>query len=218
MFRMIILPVLMSSSVVFAQQMTVEKVKGNKAIVEFSGTTLSAGRTYSIGGNTSDGAVGGSRARIIGGSIAMEFLEYSSSTNGSSAIKDNLISLIARYGWNFETFEAGILGGYTDTDRPGTKYSAVKIGAFGDYNLTPNRPGTSNIYGVSGEGGYSSITSTGGGSILDMFLSGFAKWFVFGPSTALRFDLGYSYEKGTFTSYSTVSQGFALRGGIATYF
>ncbi|WP_413290978.1 hypothetical protein [Bdellovibrio sp. HCB337] len=218
MFRKIILASLLSSSFSYAQQITVEKVKGNKAVVEFSGVALSPGRTYAIGGSASEGAVGGSRTRIVGGSFDLQFYEYSSSTNGGDTAKDNMLSLIGRYGWNFETFEVGMLAGYLDTESPSSKFASVKFGLFGDYNLTPNRPGTMSIYGVGGEGSYTSITSSGGGSMMGVFAGVFAKWFVFGPSTALRVDAGYNYEKGNYTLYSTATQGFNIRGGISTYF
>lgn len=207
------------ASLAFGQQIRVEKVKGNKAVVEFSGTALSPGRSYSLKGTSEDGDDGGGeRSHVVGGSFDFQFYEYSSSAASGSSMKDNLIGIVARFGWNFEKYEFGPIAGYTNTESYGSSFSSVKFGAFGDYNLTPNRPGENSIYGAAAEGSYTSITSSNGGSMIGFFASGFAKWFVFGPSTALRVDLGYNYEKGSFTSYSSTTQGFAVRGGLATYF
>lgn len=220
LFRMIILASVLTSSMAMAQQFKVEKVKGNKAVIEFSGANLSPGRTYAIGGASSEDDSGGSgdRKYVIGGSFDLQFLTYSSSALAGTSSKDNLMGLLGRFGWNLENYEVGIIAGYTNSETSTTNSAAIKAGAFFDYNLTPNRPGENSIYGASAEGSYTSITSSTGGSILGLFVSGFAKWFVFGPSTALRVDAGYSYDKGSYTSYSTTTQGLAVRGGLSTYF
>jgi hypothetical protein len=204
-----------------AQQFKVEKVKGNKAVIEFSGAGLSAGRNYSFGGSSSseDGAAtGGARRYVVGGNFDLQYLTYTSTALAGASSKDNLIGLLGRFGWNFEGYEFGFIMGYTNTETSSSNYSLIKAGGFFDYNLTANRAGENSVYGASAEASYGSITSSAGGSVLGVYASMFAKWFVFGPSTALRMDLGYSYDKGTFTSYSTTSQGLAVRGGLATYF
>jgi len=211
----------MTAPMAMAQQFKVEKVKGNKAVIEFSGGNLSAGRNYSFGGSSSEGdggATGGARRYVIGGNFDLQYLTYSSTALAGTATKDNLIGLLGRFGWNFESSEIGFILGYANTETSTTSYSLIKAGGFYDYNLTQNRAGKNSVYGVGAEASYGSITSAAGGSVLGVYASAFAKWFVFGPSTALRVDLGYSYDKGTYTSYSTTTQGLAVRGGLATYF
>jgi hypothetical protein len=204
-----------------AQQFKVEKVKGNKAVIEFSGGNLAAGRNYSFGGSSSaenGGATGGARRYVVGGNFDLQYLTYTSSALAGTSSKDNLMGFLSRFGWNFESYELGFILGYTNTETASSSYSLIKGGTFFDYNLTANRAGETSVYGAGAEASYGSITSSAGGSVLGVYASAFAKWFIFGPSTALRVDLGYSYDKGTYTSYSTTSQGMAVRGGLSTYF
>ena len=64
MKKLIILALVLVSQTAFAQQIRVQKIKGNKAIVEFS-SDLAPGRTYSVGGGSS----GNITAFFLGGSM-----------------------------------------------------------------------------------------------------------------------------------------------------
>lgn len=209
-----------SFSTAEAQQFKVEKVKGNKAVIEYSGTTLSPGGTYAIGGaQDEEGAISaGHRKYIIGGSVSLEFFTDSSSLASSTSTKDNEMEFLGRFGWNLENYELGFIFGYTSNETDSSAYSAISGGGFFDYNFTPNRPGTSSILGLAAESTYTSITSSTGGSGMGVTVSGFMKWFTLGPSTALRLDAGYFYGKSDFNTYTTTTQGFDVRGGLVSYF
>lgn len=221
MFKTLILASLLISSTCLAQQFKVERVKGNKAVIEYSGRLI-PGQSYSVTGGEEESSDSGSERRyVIGGSFDMRNLTQNNSVLNTSA-KDNAMGLTGRFGWNLGHFEIGPIVGYTNIDSEvrGQNFSMFSFGAFADYNLTPNIAGESFIFGASGEGSYGSISASSGtsSSVMSGFVSGFGKWFVFGPSTALRLDAGYLYEKTSSNNVTLTSQGFNIRGGLATYF
>lgn len=202
------------------QQFRVQKVKGNKAVIEFSGQQLTPGRSYSIG-KTSSGTGTGSRDYLIGGSLNFNSGTYQTSVlNGSSPHKD--LNISARFGWNFGDYEVGPLLSYRniDSDYSGAHYSTLAGGAFFDYNMTPNRSGETHLFGgfVEGVFGTTSATNGASSSAMEFFFGGFFKWFGLGNNMALRGDLGYDYYKATASGVSGTLQGFVIRGTIATYF
>lgn len=203
-----------------AQQIRVEKTKGNKAVVEFTGNLI-AGKTYSINTNPTEDTRSRSRQYIIGGSLGFSSSTYASPSL-TTTIKHSDMNLSARFGWNNESFEIGPIFGYKniDSDYADQHFSSFTGGAFADYNLTSNHPGQNTIFGATGEGVFGSLTpKTGsGGSTIEFFIGGFLKWFCLTESTALRADFGFDYLKTTADASSSTLQGFVLRGGIATYF
>lgn len=222
MFRVFFLASLLISSAAQAQQFKVEKVKGNKAVIEFLGPPLFQGRTYSVGSALNESTEGSVRRYVLGGSLDFHNITRKYS-NLSGVEKDNVLHVTARFGWNLGSFEVGPLVGYTNSDsfrNLPSKYTLISFGAFTDYNLTPNTLEAGSLYGVGGElsYGHQSLENNNSVSVLSLFASGFGKWFVFGPSTALRLDLGYSYQTESGGTTTATSQGFAFRGGVVTYF
>lgn len=201
-----------------AQQIRVEKIKGNKAVVEFSGN-LVTGKSYSLATGPSNTL--GSRQYVLGGGLSLVSSTYSISTL-SATVKHSDLNLSARFGWNFENYELGPIFGYrnVDSDYSSQHFSSFSGGVFGDYNLSPNRPGENTIFGITGEGIFGSLSpsSGSGGSTMEFFVGGFLKWFGITDSTALRADLGYDYLKTSAGTTNNTLQGFVLRGGLATYF
>lgn len=206
-----------------AQQIRVEKLKGNKAVIEFTGNLI-PGKTYSIDGTSashSENSAHGKRQYVLGGSLGFSSSAYTSPSINAT-LKHSDMNLSTRFGWNYESFEIGPMFGYknVDSDYADQHFSSFSGGAFADYNMTPNRPGETMIFGVTGEAVFGSITPKTGnsGSTMEFFVGGFFKWFGLTDSTALRADLGYDYLKTTADASSNTLQGFVLRGGIATYF
>lgn len=218
---------LLISSTSFAQQIYVQKIKGNKAIIEVSGGTLSAGKSYNLGGGSSttsnSAGGGGTRDHVVGGSFTFRSgTDATSAAGASTSTKSSDMNLQTRFGWNSGDMEYGPILNYrsVDSDFQGYHYSSLGAGGFFDYNFTPNLSGVSTIFAVTAEGTYGNYApKTGsGGNSMTAFLGGSLKWFGFTGSTALRADLGYDYQKITVGSASITSSGFAVRAGIATYF
>ncbi len=200
-----------------AQQIRVEKVKGNKAVIEFSGD-LTPGKTYSIRDKSGHNGV---RKYVISGSMEFTSSTYAASSL-SASVKHNDLNLSARFGWNYEVFEFGPIFGYRNIDSGyvDQHFTSFSGGVFVDYNFTPNHPEASAIFGLTGEGIFGSLTPNSGSSAstTGFFAGGFFKWFGLTDSTALRADLGYDYLKTTADTSNNTLQGFVFRGGIATYF
>ncbi|MGZ3744977.1 MAG: hypothetical protein ACXWRE_07700 [Pseudobdellovibrionaceae bacterium] len=200
-----------------------EKIKGNRAVVEFSGN-LAPGKSYSISDNN-PGQAGESPTGIRQYSIGTTFGFISTSYSVPSlntSLKNSDMSFSARFGWNRGSFELGPILGYKniDSDYADQHYSSFTGGIFVDSNFTANLPGEKKIYGLTGEAIAGSLTpKTGdGGSTMEFFAGVFIKWFGITDCTALRADLGYDYIKTTAGASSNTQQGLVLRGGIATYF
>lgn len=202
-----------------AQQIRVEKIRGSRAVIQFSGDLI-PGKTYSLVA-PSKNAKGGKRNYSLAGSLSFSNSTFQSTLGGgSSPHKDFTIAVL--FGWNFETYELGPILSYRnlDSDYSGAHYSMFSTGGFFDYNLSPNRPGVSHIFGATAEAtmGSSNAANGNNSSSMDFFVGGFYKWFGLGESSALRGDLGYDYSKTSFSGGSATLQGFQLRGSIATYF
>ncbi len=231
MKKAFLLASLLMSSTALGQQITVQKIKGNKAIVEFSGGILSQGRTYNIDGGSSrssgGGGASGTRDHIIGGSFGFRSGTDTTSintgtTSASISSGSSDMNLLARFGWNLGHYEAGPLLIYrsVDSDYQALHYSSVGVGGFFDYNFGPNRSGESTIYAATVEGSYGTYSpkSGTGGNVIGLFAGLSAKWFGLSNTMALRGDLGYDYDKITISSSSITSTGLALRVGLSNYF
>lgn len=234
MKKLLFLAPLLISSAAMAQQFKVEKVKGNKAVIEFSGGGLTQGHTYNVSqpgdeelGSSprKSGGGTGSRQYVVSGSFSFGSGTTSTSTtisNVTSTTSSNTTSMnfVGRFGWNMGTFELGPLVAYTKDTTSTNDSSTMSFGAFGDYNFTPNRPGESTIFALTAEGMYASnSTNSVNSSGMGLFAGGSLKWFGLTDSTAVRFDLGYNYQKlDSGSGTNATLQGFVGRAGIATYF
>ncbi len=219
---LVALTVLATTSSAFAQKIKVRKVKGNQAVVEVSsGAPLQLGQVYELispddfGESHTSGTSATSRQYVIG----LNFSLYNTKSDASSA-NENSLTLTSKFGWNLGSFELGPLLSYVSTDSGGIARSEMKFGAFGDFNVIPNIPGEVFIYGV---GGYASMGQYDGGSgnksdIMELFGSGFVKWFPTGSTFAVRFDGGYIYKKNSGTASTATLTGLGLTAGLSAYF
>lgn len=207
------------SSSAFAQKIKVRKVRGNQAIVEFSGGTLNNGQVYELAGDDFGGpSFSGSAARnyVVTGSASITSLK--SDASGSSS--DSTFSFSGRFGWNLGTLEAGPMLVYKSVSIGSSTTNTMTFGAFGDYNMIANTPGEIFVYGAGGFGTFGQIDGGATKSdTMELFVGPFVKWFPGGNNVSLRFDLGYSYQKtsgGSGTDYTYT--GFGGLGGIQAYF
>lgn len=201
----------------FAQKIKVRKVKGNQAVIEFSGAPLRTGSVYEIS-SESFGEVGnsGSRANLLGISFS---LKSGKADNASSS--STVISVAGSYGWNSGSYEYGPLLSYSSSNaNNGNTASTIQVGGFVDYNLIPNLPGEVFIYGLGGTASFGSNDSGSGSttSLMGLTAGPFVKWFAINSTSAVRFDALYEYTKYSGNASDVAYSGILLRAGIATYF
>lgn len=201
-----------------AQKIKVDKIKGNKAIVTFSGD-LNAGDSFDLGSSSQSsgkgGAGNGPRNNLIGFSAGLSSLSYSAGGGSTSA---TVISATGKYGWNHGQTEYGFLGEFGSTSGGGVNTTYFGGGGFFDFDMVPNRPGVETVYGVGGQG---KLGSANGGSssymYWEMIPSGFMKWFALKTSTCFRADLGLKYRSENSSPTTTVS-GLVMIVGLDHYF
>jgi hypothetical protein len=201
-----------------AQKVKVEKIKGNKAVVVFSGATPEVGRTYNLEGRTSAASLKSqnlSRGNLIGFSASMSNQTVTSSSTSTSSI----IALTGRYGWNLGKTEYGILGELANASYSSVTTSTFGGGGYFDYNFAPNVIGEAMVFGV---GIQAKILSSNNGvktySSWAMFPAGFLKWFVLSPTTCLRIDGGFNYRNDMTEPKATTTTGLLVQGGFDFYF
>ncbi len=226
--------ILLVSSVSHAQSFKVVKVKNNKAVIELpKGITLEKGQRYTIdpeqSGDVADANEDtGSRARVLGGSMDLFIGSTSRKTATRTTSESGMqFSVDGKFGWNTGQHEYGPLmsiGYVTDSD---SKARTIAVGGFFDYNFTPNTFGTATIYGlgaratvgqISVETTVSGRTSSDSSTILGFGAGPYAKWFIFGHSTALRGDLILEYSSVSADSTSTTTTGLGGAIGLETYY
>jgi hypothetical protein len=203
--------VILHSSLTWSAAIKVKKAKGKKATVVFQGMTPETGEVYQITSDEGEDEVSdtstssgdsGSREKTLslgGGFTSLE------NTSG--------FGISARYGWNKKTLEYGGIFAFHSGSAGVTGVAvndAFALGGFLDYNLTPNRPGTTGIIALAGQGLYysgseSTITIGGGGSY---------KWFGLGNATCIRADAFVNMS--TYSSGSIMTMSIGL--GLQTYF
>jgi hypothetical protein len=203
----------------FAQKIKVERVKGNKAVVVFSGTTPEVGKSYALEGRSSTAskaASAGSRDRILGFSAG---LSNQTVATGSSSSTSTSMSLAVLYGWNLGQIEYGVLGEVANASYSSTSTSVFGGGGFFDYNFVANTVGEVIVYGV---GIQAKVLSTNTGvksySSWEMDPTGFLKWFAFTPAVCLRFDAGLRYRSDMTTPNATTTSGLMVLAGLGYYF
>ena len=210
----------------FAQDLVVTKVKGNTALVKFSGAPLTVGQRISASGNdgvsSGSGSGDSSRKTIIGVSGEFYSEKTSVSASGVSATNtSNLLTLTGRYGWNAETMEYGFIGELNNSDNGSGSTLTYGGGGFFDYNFQPNRPGQQMIWGVGGSAEYklaSPPNGATGSSTIKLFPSGVFKWFPLGTSTGIRLDFGYEYDQSTQGQTKSTLTGLHALAGFVVYF
>ncbi|KYG63626.1 hypothetical protein AZI87_14500 [Bdellovibrio bacteriovorus] len=216
---LLVVSILTFSSASFAQKIKVRKVKGNQAVIEFSGGSLQPGNVYELAPDEfgESSAVSTSRRYLVG--LSFNFENTKADTSGAENETD--INLLAKFGWNYGTFEVGPMVSYSSTAIGSVTTTTYKFGGFGDYNMIANTPGEAFIYGL---GGYATMgqRDSGTGSkidVMDFFVGPFAKWFPTGTGVGFRLDGGYIYQKvsGGVGGDATIT-GLAFTAGIIAYF
>lgn len=217
---LLVLSILSFSSASFAQKIKVRKVKGNQAVIEFSGGSLQPGGVYELAndeyseGSSSGGA--GSRKYVV--SLSASLTNSKADSSGSENETD--LSLIGRFGWNFGNIEVGPLASYISDQSGSITTKTYTFGAFGDYNMIANTPGETFIYGVGGTGSMGQIDNgtTSKIDLMTFFVAPFAKWFPTGSSVGFRVDAGYIYQKKSGGLGDQTVTGLQLQAGIIAYF
>lgn len=205
--------ILLACNPSFAQRFKVQKVKGNKAIIE-SSTPLEEGRTYTLTPNKIsedvDYSLEGHKSRK--NSIALGGSVDSLSSGGTSS---TTISFDGKYGWNFTTLEGGPFLRFVSVDSS----NSYLLGGYIDYNFQPNRDGVSSVLGVTGNAAFGSTASSGSSSqLISAFTGGTWKWFVFNSSGAIRTDFGFKTAQTKLSSSTTTSSGLVASFALAFYF
>lgn len=209
------------SSEAWAQKIKVRRVKGNQAVVEFSGGTLKQGQAYELVHDEfaeADSSAGGSSNRKYMVNVSFAMSAMKSDAAGSESETD--MSLAARFGWNFEQFEIGPWFSYNSDSTGKVTVNVMKAGGWADFNLIPNIPGEIFVFGV---GGYGAFGQSEGGtaslSILEFGGGPFVKWFPFATDVGLRADVGYGYQKQSGgTSGDATITGLTSTAGVIAYF
>ncbi|WP_413942890.1 hypothetical protein [Bdellovibrio sp. HCB-162] len=213
------LTVLTFSSASFAQKIKVRRVKGNQAVIEFSGGSLQSGQVYELAPDEfADSSVSTTSRKYV---IALSASLMNTKSDAAGAQNETDLSLTGKFGWNFGSYEFGPLLTYASDQVGSITTTSYKVGGFADYNLISNTPGEAFLYGI---GGTASIGQIDGGSgskrdLMDFFVGPFVKWFPTGSNVGFRLDVGYIYQKqsGGVGSEATIS-GLASAVGILAYF
>lgn len=200
----------------YPQQAKVLKAGGRRALIELpSGSSLKAGQTIQVGGSRDHGVSTQSRENIVGGGAHISSIRKS---GGSSSSTNTRIAVSGQYGWNKKMYEYGPLATLAYTSGSGPATTAISVGGFYDYNLTPNQPGIGMLYGVGGtaELGF----SKGGGSTsntFEVFAGGNVKWWPLGTNVAVRGDIGLDYTRNS-AKQTITGVGVLAKGGFQIYF
>lgn len=206
------------SSQALAQKIKVRRVKGNQAVIEFSGGTIQPGQAYElVQDEFSEGdSSGGSQRRYL---VNLNFAIENTKADSTGATNDTDIALAARFGWNLGTFELGPLVSYSSDATGSVTTTTMLFGGWADLNMIPNAPGEIFVYGVGGQAGFGQREGNGSSQSLMMFMvMPFVKWFPFGSDVGLRLDAGYVYSKQGSTSGDVTTTGFMTSGGLLGYF
>jgi len=209
--------ILAFSTASYAQKIKVRKVKGNQAIVEFSGGSLQNGQVYELAPDefAETGLSSDSRKYVV----ALSFSMLNTKSDAAGSANRTEIDLSAKFGWNFGSYEFGPMISYSSQEET-IKTTAMKFGAFGDFNMISNAPGEAFIYGLGGTGTFGQYDTSGAKrDLMDFFVGPFVKWFPTGGNTGLRIDVGYTYQKQSGGTGSDVTiSGLAVAAGLTSYF
>lgn len=211
------LVVLAFSSESLAQKIKVRRVKGNQAIVEFTGGNLEAGRVYELTADDFNSTSTGGSARQYVAAVSMSLKNTKSDATGAQNETD--ITMAGQFGWNLGSYEVGPLGVFASS-AGGYTTSSYKLGGFLDYNMIANAPGEVFLYGI---GGTLTVGQSDNGlgvksDLMGFTVGPFAKWFPTNNDIGVRIDLGFIYEKSSGGSSDVTVSGVNSSLGLITYF
>ena len=209
-----------STFAAIADKITVKKVKGNSAVVEFD-TPLEEGKTYELATTPISDNVDYKSNKLKDRKNSFSFGTSFESVR-SDLSQNTALNLQFRYGWNFANLEVGGVGTFTSSDQGAGTTSSVLAGGYFDYNLVPNRDPKEMVYGpfillVAGSTQYPS--STGGStSKIETNAGGFLTYFLGTTTTAIRGELFYDYQQINTTAQQNSVAGGGFRGLLVFYF
>lgn len=219
-FILVIMALSIFAPETFAQTIKVRRVKGNQAVVEFSGSPLRAGQTYDLGSSGDLVPSSGETARHY--VVGLDFNLANTKSNVANSGSQTLIDINARMGWNLGTFELGPTFSYVSepgiNDSTNTTFS---LGGFVDYNIITNIPGEPFIYGLGAQGFFGQTEAGSTSTKNDVFsvLTGpFVKWLPTGGPVGFRVDGTYVYQRTSSSGGDVATTGFSLFGGLLVYF
>lgn len=203
MFKLIIaLTCLISFQVSQAQSFKVIKIAGKKAIVEVDDPKMiNVNQTYNVGGESMMATSGGSFKRDNAIGVTFSY----TSVNSVSILRLN-----GNYLWNLKQYEFGPILGLTTVSGSGSS-STTTFGGLGFYNLNENKPGVPTVLSIVGQ---LTIESGSGSSVTQIQGGGNYRWFLLSGDHCFSGSLLYQLNQ----SSGNNTSGFALTGGIITYF
>ncbi len=198
------------------------KAKGKKILIELPidarlqpGDTVEVDTVELRSPASMRSSVGGRHLTLGGSSGELHFYSRNNGYNG-----DTTFNLLARGGWNYVKYEYGPIAQiiYIAPDSNNSS-TTLGVGGFFDYNLVPNAPGATDVYGFGGDAEIASVNNKVAGTSVStsgLGLNGgaFYKYFLFKSDTALRFDA--DLHVGLFDKYTET--GLRFLAGIQTYF
>ena len=192
-------------SAAHAQSFKVIKIQGRKAIVEMSDPTMvNLNQTYDVGGSSSMSSGPTSFKRDY--AIAATFSYLSTSSPSAS-----VMNLGGMFLWNMKAYEFGPTASLTNTTVGSTSTSSSRFGAIGYYNFNDNKVGVETVMSAVGS---VEMSSGSGSSVTYIELGGNYRWFMLSGDHCFSFSALYQMAQASGSSTS----GFALEGGIMTYF
>lgn len=201
-----------------AQKIRVKKVKGQQAIIEFSGGSLRPGQAYELAQDDfgDSGAEFSSRQYVI--NVGMSLLNTKS--DAANSTNDTSFTVVGKFGWNFSDFELGPMLSYNSESSGNATVNTIKFGGFGDYNMIPNIAGESFIYGLGAQGslGQRDAGNNAKVDLMTMSLGPFAKWFPNGGNYGFRVDMLYLYQNRSGAGADVTISGFGAEVGYIAYF
>lgn len=199
----------------YGQKVKVRRVKGNQAIVDIESGNLRPGQTYELSRDLyTDGAFSPESRRNV---FSVTFSLLSAKGDGNANTTNTSIQGKLRYGWNHETMEFGFLGAMSYVNDTNTTQS-FRGGGFFDFNLLPNIPGEIFIYGLGAQaliGQYEANNSSL--SLMDLYGTGFVKWFPKGGTVGVRVDAGVIMQNVSGNSSSSTT-GLTVEASLIGYF
>lgn len=200
----------------WGQKIKVNRIKGNQAVVEISGGRLLEGRVYEISSDSFAETSSTARNHVI----ALGATLSNTKSDAANASNNTEISLSGKFGWNSGTFEYGPQGSYSSIGAGGATTTVLNLGVFADYNLTPNNPGETFLYGLGGTFDLGQADNGSGTKtdLMGFFVGPFAKWFPTGSPVGFRFEAGYVYSKRSATGGDVTITGISSNLALMAYF
>lgn len=204
------------TSMASAQKIRVLKIKGNQAMVEFSGGSLKQGNAYELSTESFFEASSSPRNYVI----HLNFNLNTLNSDAAEASSETDFNVVTQAGWNKGLYEFGPLLSFSSSGDNANTTTSLQLGVFGDLNLLPNLPGELFVYGVGGSFRMGQV-DTGAGAksdTLGFFIGPFAKWFPTGAPVGFRADVGYAFQRISSGAGDTTATGLSATAGIIGYF